>query len=252
MQLGAVLLPTSADPATGALTERARELEQTGFDSLWAVQAAGRGGFLPDPLQVLAAAATATTRPRLGTAVLQLPLYPTAALAHQLLSLQHFAGDRLCIGVGCGSTESDFRIFEQDYASRFEQFDRQLVELRQLLATGKAEDIDLSPPQALAGGPSLLYGTWGKRVARAATEFAGWIGSALYRSDEQVIASLKTYREHGGKRAIISSIVIGSGDEKAHRARLDAFAEAGFDEAVVMLRPDGPGPDQVRRWVATA
>ena len=77
-----------------------------------------------------------------------------------------------------------------------------------------------------------------------------WIGSALYRSDEQVIASLQTYREHGGKRAVISSMVMGAGDEKDHRARLDTFAEAGFDEAVVMLRPDGPTPEQVRRWVA--
>ena len=250
MRLGAVLLPNSANPAPGALTERAKELEEVGYDSLWAVQAAGRGGFLPDPLQVLAAAAAATRGAGLGTAVLQLPLYPTAALAHQLLSLKHFAGDRLSVGIGCGSTESDFRIFERDYGSRFEQFDRQLVELRGLLASGKTDDLDLAVPPGLAGGPPLLYGTWGRRVARAATEFAGWIGSALYRSDEQVIASLKTYREHGGKRAIISSIVMGPGDEKAHRARLDAFAEAGFDEAVVMLRPDGPRPDQVRRWVA--
>ena len=250
MQLGAVLLPTSPDPSPGALTERARELEQTGFDSLWAVQAAGRGGFLPDPLQVLAAAAAATTRPRLGTAVLQLPLYPTAALAHQLLSLQHFAGDRLCIGLGCGSTESDFRIFEQNYPSRFEQFDRQVVELRELLATGKAEGIDLSPFPQLAGGPPLLYGTWGKRVARAAQEFSGWIGSALYRTDDQVIASLATYRENGGKQAIISSILMGAGDTGAHRARLESFAEAGFDEAVVMLRPDGPKPEAVRHWIA--
>ena len=252
MQLGTILLPTSPDPAPGALAERARELEAIGYDSLWAVQAAGRGAFLPDPLQALAAAAAATRGPRLGTAVLQLPLYPTVALAHQLLSLKQFAGDRLSIGVGCGSTESDFRIFERDYAGRFEQFDRQVVELRELLASGKTDDLDLSVPPGLAGGPPMLYGTWGKRVARAAAEFAGWIASALYRSDEEVIASLKTYRDHGGKRAIISSIVMGPGDETVHRARLDAFAEAGFDEAVVMLRPDGPSPAAVRGWVASA
>ena len=35
MQLGAVLLPTSANPAAGALTERARELEQTGCKPLF-------------------------------------------------------------------------------------------------------------------------------------------------------------------------------------------------------------------------
>ena len=117
-------------------------------------------------------------------------------------------------------------------------------------AAGKTGDLDLSVPPSLAGGPPLLYGTWGKRVARAATEFAGWIGSALYRSDEQVIASLETYRTHGGNRAIISSIVMGAGDEKAQRARLDSFVEAGFDEAVVMLRPDGPKAEEVRRWVS--
>ena len=250
MRLGAVLLPTSANPSAGALTERARELEDLGYDSLWAVQAAGRGAFLPDPLQTLAAAAAATRRPTLGTAVLQLPLYPTAAIAHQLLSLCHFAGDRLSIGVGCGSTAQDFQIFERGYASRFARFDRQVVELRRILATGEAGDIGLTPYAALGGGPPLLYGTWGKRVARAAREFSGWIGSALYRSDEQVIASLRTYRDHGGKRAIISSIALGPGDESTHRARLDAFAQAGFDEAVVMLRPGGPEPEAVRRWVS--
>lgn len=249
MKLGAVLLPTSPDPAAGALAARARELEAAGFDSLWAVQAAGRGGFLPDPFQVLATAAAVTERPGLGTAVLQLPLYPTAAFAHQLLSLHHFAGERLSAGIGAGSTESDFRIFEQDYAGRFARFNAQVAELRQLLAHGENGDVSLSPFPSLGGGPPLPLGTWGKGVVRAAREFAGWIGSALYRSDEEVIASLRTYRDSGGRRAVISSIVMGAGDAGEHRARLDAFAEAGFDEAVVMLRPGGPTADEVRGWV---
>ncbi len=249
MRLGAVLLPTSGNPSTGALAERARELEAAGYDSLWAVQAAGRGGFVPDPFQTLAAAAAATERPSLGTAVLQLPLYSTAAFAHQILSLHHFAGDRLSVGIGAGSTQSDFHIFERDYRSRFARFDRQVAELRRLLATGESENVKLSPFANAGAGPPLLYGTWGKRVKRAAEEFAGWIGSALYRSDAQVIASLRTYREHGGDRAIISSIVLGAGDASTQRARLDAFQEAGFDEAVVILRPDGPTPDAVRAWV---
>ena len=249
MRLGAVLLPSSPNPPSGALAERARELEAIGFDSLWAVQAAGRGMFLPDPLQTLAAAAAATTRPALGTAVLQLPLYATPAIAHQLLSLQHFAGERLSIGLGCGSTRSDFDLYERDYAGRFAAFDRQVAFLRHILAAGETADVKLSPFPSLRGGPPLLYGTWGRRVVRAAQDFDGWVGSALNRSDEQVIASLRAYREAGGKRAIISSIMLGAGDARAHRTRLDAFAAAGFDEAVVMLRQDGPRPEAVRRWV---
>ena len=249
MRLGAVLLPSSANSAPGDLAERARQLEDIGYDSLWAIQAVGRGRFLPDPLQTLAAAAAATRRPMLGTAVLQLPLYTTAALAHQLMSLRHLAGDRLSIGVGAGSTENDFRVFGRDFGNRFTRFDQQVVELRRILATAEVGDLKLSPSASSPGGPPLLYGTWGRRVARAAREFSGWIGSALYRSEAQLISSLRVYRANGGKRAIISSVALGAGNASDHRARLDAFAHAGFDEAVVMLRPDGPNPEEVRRWV---
>ena len=249
MRLGAVLLPSSTNSAPGDLAERARQLEDIGYDSLWAIQAVGRGRFLPDPLQTLAAAAAATRRPMLGTAVLQLPLYTTPALAHQLLSLRHLAGDRLSIGVGAGSTENDFRVFGRDFGNRFVRFDQQVVELRHILATAEVGDLKLSPSANSPGGPPLLYGTWGKRVVRAAHEFSGWIGSALYRSEAQLISSLGVYRANGGKRAIISSVALGAGKPSDHRARLDAFAQAGFDEAVVMLRPDGPKAEEVRGWV---
>ena len=43
MKLGAVIGPTPPNAEPGALVARARQLEDAGFDSLWAVQAAGRG-----------------------------------------------------------------------------------------------------------------------------------------------------------------------------------------------------------------
>jgi alkanesulfonate monooxygenase SsuD/methylene tetrahydromethanopterin reductase-like flavin-dependent oxidoreductase (luciferase family) len=250
MQLGAVIGPMSPASPVGELLAQARTLESEGFDSLWVAQAVGRGMMLPDPLLALAAAAGATQRPRLGTAVLQLPLYHPPALAHQIFSLMHLAGDRLRIGVGAGSTESDFRAFGRDFASRFARFDANLAALRGLLAEGAGDGVDLSPWPAVQGGPPLLYGTWGKGVARAAREFSGWIASAMHRTTAQVIEALRTYRAHGGDDAIVSSIVLGAEPEPgAHRKRLDAFADAGFDEAVVMLLPGGPAPGEVRRWV---
>ncbi len=254
MLLGAALQPMSRTPETGALIARARELEGAGFDSLWVLQAIGRGFLLPDPLLSLAAAAAVTHRVQLGTAVLQLPLYQPAALAHQIFSLMHLAGDRLRIGVGAGSTESDFKVFGGDFATRFSRFNQSLAKLKAVLATGVDGDIDLAPYPNLLGGPPLLYGTWGKSVERAAHDFSGWIASGLYRSTEQVIDALKRYRQAGGKNAIVSSIALGPEHPSSeHRARLEAFADAGFDTAVVMLRPGGPTAQEVRSWIpATA
>lgn len=250
MQLGAVIGPMPPASPSGVLLEQARTLESEGFDSLWVAQAAGRGMMLPDPLLALAAAAGATQRPRLGTAVLQLPLYHPPQLAHQLFSLMHLAGDRLRIGVGAGSTESDFRVFGRDFDSRFARFDANLAALRGLLAKGSGDGVDLSPWPDVLGGPPLLYGTWEKGVARAAREFSGWIASAMHRTTGQVVDALQRYRQSGGDTAIVSSILLGPEQESgAHRKRLDVFAEAGFDEAVVMLLPGGPSPGEVRRWV---
>lgn len=250
MKLGAVIGLMSPKPEVGTLAAQARLLEDEGFDGLWVLQAVGRGVMVPDPFVVLAAAATATKGVQLGTAIVQLSLYPPPALAHQIFSLMDLAGDRLRIGLGAGSTENDFHVFGRDYATRFARFDASLAELRGLLEKGTGEGFDLSPPADVLGGPPLLYGTWGKGVVRAAREFSGWIASAMNRTSDQVVEALGTYRSNGGRTAIVSSIVLGPDPEPgANRKRLERFAAAGFDEAVVILAPGGPAPAEVRSWV---
>ena len=249
MRLGALIGPLFAPAEPGAFVRRASELEAEGFDGLWVPQAVGRGQMVLDPFVALAGAAAATQRVRLGTAVIQLPLYRAAELAHRIFSLMNLAGDRLALGVGAGSTERDFQIFGRDYATRFERFDEGLAELRGLLATGKGEGGDLSPGSSVLGAP-LLYGTWGRGVVRAAREFSGWIASAMYRKPDELRESLRAYRAHEGKNAIVSTIALGAEPTPgANRARIDFFAECGFDEAVVLLLPGGPSPRELRSWV---
>lgn len=250
MRLGALIGPGESSPPPRALVDQAHALEEEGFDGLWVAQAVGRGMMVPDPIVSLSAAAAVTERVRLGTAVIQLPLYEPADLAHRVFSLRQLAGERLVLGIGVGSTESDFEVFGRDYASRFARFDASLASLRDLLSKGAHDRIDLTPWPNVLGGPPLLYGTWGKRVARAAREFDGWIASALHRSDQQVIEALQGYRASGGRQAIVSSIFLGpEASRGANRRRVEAFAEAGFDEAVVLLLPGGPSPGEVRSWV---
>ena len=249
MKLGAIVQTPSSQ--VGAIAEQAKMLEGEGFDGLWTVQAMGRGFLMPDPLVALAAAAGVTSQVTLGTAVLQLPLYAPGLLAHELFSLMHLAGDRLRIGLGVGSTAADFAIANQDFDARFERFEECLSQLRSYLRNGQCGDVNLSPAAEFQGGPQLIFGTWGKNVARAANEFDGWLGSALHRTDEQVVASLARYREASGTNAIVTSIMLGAQDEPGqHQARLEKFMAAGFDEAVVMLLPGGPSAAEVRGWVA--
>ncbi len=250
MRLGALIgfLPPQA-PMTD-LAEQARRFAGEGFDSLWAPQAIGRGFMIPDPFVALAVAATATKEVELGTAVAQIALYQPTDLAHRILSLMHQCGDRLLFGVGAGSTETDFIAFERDYATRFKTFNSTLARLRILLAEGKDERANLTPWTATAGGPPLLFGTWGAGVERAAKDFAGWIASAHYRTPDQVIDALGRFRAAGGKRAIVSTIRLTADHDMGQtKDLLQRFADAGFDDAVVLLLPGGPSPAEVRALV---
>ncbi len=250
MKLGALLGLMTPEPQPGELAAQARQLEGLGYDSLWVPQATGRGMMVADPLLVLAAAAVATERIPLGTAVLQLPLYGAAELAHKIFTLMQLTGPRLRIGVGAGSTAKDFGVFERDYDTRFADFRTKLEALRDFLKDGKRNDVDLSPWPNVKGGPPLYYGTWGKGVARAAREFDGWIASGMHRTPDEVIEALGRYREADGGEAIVTTLVLGPEPERGtHRAMLDKYAEAGLDEAVVMLVPGGPSAEEVRSWV---
>ena len=247
MRLGVLVgqSPNPADPAS--FRDFARAIEGEGFDSIWAPQMIGRGMMALDPLAAMTAAATATDRVEVGTAILQLPLYQPVDLLHRVLSLRILAGKRLTLGVGPGSTAADFEAFGRDHATRFKTFTATLATLRDGLASGKVGEVDLTPPPAVVGRQRMIYGTWGKGVERAAREFDGWVASAFHRTDDEVVGALPRYRAAGGERAIASSIVFPPGGDSGElKARLQRFAEAGFDDAVVAVVAGPPALAVVR------
>jgi alkanesulfonate monooxygenase SsuD/methylene tetrahydromethanopterin reductase-like flavin-dependent oxidoreductase (luciferase family) len=250
MRLGALIGFLSPQPQPTDVAEQAKGYAGEGFDSLWIAQAIGRGFMIPDPFVALAAAATATKDVELGTAIVQISLYQPTDLAHRIFSLMQICGDRLTLGVGAGSTETDFIAFERNYAKRFKTFNTALARLKTLLAEGKNEHTNLTPWKTVVGGPPLILGSWGAGVERAARDFDGWAASAHYRTADQVIAALGRYRAAGGTRAIVSTIQL-TADHDLGRTRdiLQRFADAGFDDAVVLLRPGGPKPAEVRALI---
>ncbi|MEM7100177.1 MAG: LLM class flavin-dependent oxidoreductase [Pseudomonadota bacterium] len=256
MRLGALLPPILDGGDSRIVSHQVNELVDAGYESLWMAQAVGRGFMITDPLIALTAAAVITQARRdaqqveLGTAVIQLPLYQPMDLAHRIFSLLQIAGPRLVLGVGAGSTETDFNAFERDYTSRFQTFNEALAALREIFATGGMSGAQLSPWASLDREVPIFYGTWGKRVQRAAEEFDGWIASGHYRTVDEVCGALTEYRKAGGGRAIVSTLQVGADTDLGEfKEKLQTFAQAGFDDAVVMLLPGGPTPDAVHKLI---
>jgi alkanesulfonate monooxygenase SsuD/methylene tetrahydromethanopterin reductase-like flavin-dependent oxidoreductase (luciferase family) len=245
MRLGATLVHLSDAPPF-PVARWADRLVAAGFESLWTPHIIGRGTLVPDPFVTLAAAATATQDVELGTATVQVPLYHPADLAHRVLSLMPVCGGRLTLGVSPGSTETDFATLDRDYSTRFATLHRNVARLRVLLENGRDEHAVLAPAP-VGSRPALLLGSWGANVERAARDFDGWLASGYRTTPDQIIAALERYRAAGGRRAIVCAIPVNSRDDlEPTGGALRRYAQAGFDDAVVAIGPNGPDPEEVR------
>lgn len=231
MKLGASLAHLGSGPPYD-VAAWARRLVDAGFESLWMPQIIGRSGFVPDPFVASAAAAVAAPETEIGTATIQVPLHHPADLAHKIRSLQLVCGDRLTLGVSPGSTDTDYALLDRDFRSRFRTFDDNVARLRDLLGDG---------------APPLLLGSWGANVEKAAQHFDGWLASAYRRTPDQILEALGRFRAAGGGRAIVCAIPLSSPADLAPVGeQLHRYAEAGFDDAVVVIEPGGPDPRTVR------
>lgn len=257
MRLGLTLPMTTAEggPLTGeSFVTSVRAIEAAAFDSLWAFDAIGRGFILPDPLVALTVAANVTERIEAGTCILQVPLRRPVELAHRVLTAQLLSHGRLVLGVGAGSTVDDFAAVGVDYDSRLRVFRESLETMRALWRGEVVGAANLAPWPGTIGGPPVLIGSWsGSRwLARAATEYDGWIASGAKTSLATLAAGIARFRELGGGRALVTNIVVDLGradepmpaDGPFHlrctpaeaRRRLEIIASLGFDDAVLVSR----------------
>jgi len=247
MRLGVLLgLIDGAD--SKAITNFAVAAESAGYASIWSSQAMGRGFMLSDPFIALSAIASVTESVEVGTAILQLPLYNPTDIALKSFSLAQLSSGRFILGVGAGSTGSDYELHRADFSRRFARFEEKLAQLRTIFSTGQVDGIKTSAWDSVSHGVPLFFGTWGHQVRRAATEFDGWIASGMNRSVAEVTEAIVKYRKADGGRAIVSTIQIAAGQDLGElKDRLNHYDEAGFDDAVVIFSPGGPSLDQVRK-----
>ncbi len=251
-----------AGPVTATtLADAARAIEGAGFSSAWAFDSIGRGWLHADPLTALAVAATVTRDLEVGTGVLQVPLRNPVELAQRALTVHLIAGGRLLLGVGAGSTATDFEALGLDFAARFRRLDESLGIMRRLWAGERVDGASLGPiwPVAL-GGPRVLIGSWAgsKWIVRAAREFDGWVGSGARSSWGALREGIARFRDLGGRRAVVTNVRVdldaatpsADGPEDPFdlrcprpiaRARLQQLVTLGFDDIVLVPRRHDAG-----------
>ena len=179
-----VLLWANSDLAL--LIEAAVRAEKAGYDSVWvgdSLLARPRG----EPLTLLGAVAGATSRVRLGTAVLLPLLRHPLSLAHGLATLDRIAHGRLVVGVGPGAelpgTHAELKALGLPSDRRVGAMLSAIERMRRLWRNEET-GIELQPRPLQPGGPPIWLGGSGPRMLRlAGTTFDGWLPFSPTPSD---------------------------------------------------------------------
>jgi probable F420-dependent oxidoreductase len=179
--------------------------ESCGFDAMFfGEHHQDRDGFLPSPLIVCAAVAARTTRLKVGTSVILLPLYHPVHLAEDVATLDIVSHGRTILGVGLGYQPADFNMFNVPPAERVGRFEEG-VEIIRRCWTGERfsfpgtyfhlDDVQMLPRPLQRPAPPLWIGGW----APAAIRRAGRLGDAWVGGPSMALEEMKqltdTYRE---------------------------------------------------------
>ncbi len=141
-----------------ALQEKARRLEDFGFDVLHLPDHLGA----PAPFPVLTAIGAATSTVRLGTYVLNACFYKPALLARDAAAVNDLSDGRLELGLGAGYVREEFEAAELPYPSARERVDY-------------LEHVTTYLKKHLPGVPILIAGN-GNRLLTIAAQQADIIG----------------------------------------------------------------------------
>ncbi|TWH20260.1 TIGR03619 family F420-dependent LLM class oxidoreductase [Prauserella rugosa] len=240
IDLDVVLPDEDPDMEPAALVELAVRADQLGFRTAWLPDhllppgpfGEVYGGAF-EPLVTLAHLAAHTSRIRLGTSVLVLPLRDPFTVAKQAATLHRLSGDRLTLGVGTGWDAAEFAAVGADFPARGATTDDALALLRSLF-TGRAPDghvfepLPRTPVQLMIGGGS-------DRALHRAARFGDEWQAVRVDPDEfgRRAARLREVAEGRSVRATVrtdcpdDAAVTGAAD------RISAFAGAGATAVAV-------------------
>lgn len=105
--------------------------ENLGFDGIWVSEHHGiEDAYLPAPFTVLGAIAARTSRMRLGTNILLLPLWPVRLVAEDSAVVDLLSNGRFTLGLGLGYVEHEFAAFGVPRSHRRQRMEAGIEYLR--------------------------------------------------------------------------------------------------------------------------
>ncbi len=237
-----------ASPAS--IRDAATRAEALGFDDVWVSEhiiVPRTAGYPPspsfyDPVLTLTWAAASTSRVRLGTSVLVLPMRHPLPLAKELATLQNLSEGRLILGAGVGWLEAEFAALGVPFRERGRRMDEGIAMMRAVWSDDPVsfpakwipaviEDMRMQP-RPVSPIPIWVGGSSEPALRRAA-RLDGWHGSRV--TPEQaapIVARLRAERPDPAFALSVRCRWDGR-DEGELRARFAAYDEAGVRHLLV-------------------
>lgn len=214
------------------LVEAAREAEAAGYDSVWvgdSLLARPRG----EPLTLLAAISSVTSRVSLGTSVLLPLLRHPITQAHVLATLDRLSGERLIVGVGPAAdlpgTHMELAAIGVSSDHRVSTLISSVDRMRRLWRD-EEPDVHLLPRPARSGGPPFWLGAHGPRMLRlAGTKFEGWIPFSPTPAEyARGLEAVRNAAENAGRDpdAVVAAVYLTlavAGDPREAAREFDAY-----------------------------
>jgi alkanesulfonate monooxygenase SsuD/methylene tetrahydromethanopterin reductase-like flavin-dependent oxidoreductase (luciferase family) len=166
--------------------EESRLAEACGFDGVFfGEHHQDRKGFLPSPLILAATIAGRTSKLRIGTNLLLLPLHYPVQVAEDAATLDLISHGRLVLGVGMGYLERDLAMFGVSKGDRVGRFEESIAILRHCWGGEsfshfgkhfKLSSIQALPRPSQEHGPPIWIGAVEPPAVRRAGRIGdGWI-----------------------------------------------------------------------------
>jgi len=162
--------------------------ERLGFAHVWTTEQHGvDDGYLPAQLPMLAALARETSRIRLGTAVILLPLTHPRRVVEEACLVDVLSHGRLTLGLGAGNYPNEFRIFGTDLSGRARAMEDGVAFIKAGLSGGLLPDgawVNVPPVQRPI--PLVLGGLRRPAVNRAARYADGHFAYAYLAPEREL------------------------------------------------------------------
>jgi probable F420-dependent oxidoreductase len=255
------------DPATMVAVGVAAE--ELGFESLWvgehvvlpeprtAASPLAATTPLHDPLIALTYLAARTSRVRLGTGILILPMRPPAVLAKQVASLDVLSGGRVLLGIGVGGLPEELAVAGVAMGERGRRADEHLDALKALWEMDRPRyegrwvtirDVDAHPRPQQRPVPIIVGGHSPAALRRAVLRGQGWYGFGLeVAATAELLSELRAIEQRVERPAELGPLEITVTPPLRSTERA-AYEDLGVDR-LVMVPSNSLDRDGLLRWL---